>query len=62
MKTMMLGSVLITLLATAKAAAPDYFSYLLLGGSSIAEVGIVLSVAVSLATLIEMYGQRGNNG
>ena len=58
MKIIVLGSVFLTLTSAAKAVAPEYFYFLPLGGSSIAEAGIILSVAVCISTLIETFGNK----
>ena len=54
MKFMIFGGVVVTLLTAFHAVAPQIFSFLPLGGSSIAEIGIVLSVSFACATLNEM--------
>jgi hypothetical protein len=58
MKSIILGSVFVTLFSAAKAVAPEYLTFLPLGGSAIAEAGIVLSVSVCIATLIETFWSR----
>jgi hypothetical protein len=58
MKSIVLGSVFITLTSAAKALSPEYFSFLPLGGSAIAETGIIFSFAVSVATLAELFWSK----
>ena len=55
MKIIILGSVFLTLTSAAKAMAPTYLYFLPLGGSSIAESGIVLSIAVCISTLMDTF-------
>lgn len=58
MKSIVLGCVFITLTSASKALSPEFFSFLPLGGSSIAETGIILSFAVSIATLAELFESK----
>nr|WP_306269539.1 hypothetical protein [Pararhizobium sp. IMCC3301] len=55
MKPIILGSVLIMLMSAAKAAFPSYLFFLPIGGSVITETGIILSIAVAIATLIDTF-------
>lgn len=56
MKPIILGGVTLTLLSAAAAAAPATFPFLPLGGSSIAEMGVVLGVSAAVATVIDLFG------
>lgn len=58
MKPIVFGSVLIMLTSAAKAAFPSYLSFLPIGGSVIAETGIILSIAVAVATLMDTFGKK----
>ncbi len=58
MKLMILGSVLLMFLAIAKAMFADALYFLPLGGSSPAEMGIVLGGAYAIATLLELFDKR----
>ncbi len=54
MRIIELGGVVVLLLAVAKALFPDTFVMLPLGGSNIAEVGIVFGIAIACAKLAEL--------
>jgi hypothetical protein len=53
--TILLGSVLLIMLPVLKASYPRTFYFLPLGGSAIAEIGIVLGIDLSIAILVDMY-------
>ena len=57
MKLIALGGVVLLLLAVAKGLAPRFFFFLPLGGSSIAEAGIVYGIAIAAATIADLGGQ-----
>ncbi len=59
MKIIVIGSVSLLFSTIAKGLAPTYFGFLPLGGSAIAETGIVLGLAVALTTLFDTF--RNNN-
>ena len=54
MKTIAIGGVVLILLAVAHAALPGVFHFLPLGGSTIAEMGIVFGLSIALATITEI--------
>jgi membrane glycosyltransferase len=58
MKPIVLGSVVLMFVTALKAMAPNFLQFLPLGGSVIAETGIILSFAVSFATLKEAFWDR----
>jgi hypothetical protein len=58
MKTIVFGSVVLLFCTVSKALAPTYFEFLPLGGSSIAETGIVLGLAVGVATLKDTFWNK----
>ncbi len=55
MKPIIFGSVLIMFMSAAKATFPLYLDFLPLGGSVIAETGIILSISVGIATLMNTF-------
>ncbi len=57
MKFVLIGSAIVTLLTVAAAATPWVFPFLPLGGSPIAETGIVFGVCFSVATVIELFNE-----
>ena len=54
MKFMVIGSVVLLILAVAKGLLPNVLHFLPLGGSTVAEMGIVFGIAVSAAMLDEL--------
>lgn len=58
MKPLLFGSSILLLLPVAKAIAPDFFPFLPLGDSTIAEVGIVLGVTVAYVTIREALRKK----
>lgn len=58
MKLIVFGSALTILMPAAKAAFPSYLFFLPIGGSEIAETGIILSVVVAIATLVDTFGSK----
>jgi len=54
MTIMIAGSALLLLLSAAKAISPKKLRCLPLGGSNIAEIGIVLAVCLALMTLVDL--------
>lgn len=57
MKFIAIGGVALLLLAVAKGLLPDVFHFLPLGGSTVAEMGIVFGVAVAAATINGLRSQ-----
>lgn len=55
MKTIILGSGILLLSSTAAALAPDTLTFLPLGGSPIAEAGIVLSVTFCIVIAFDAF-------
>ena len=55
MKSIVVGTVIVSLMSAAKAAFPTYLDFLPLGGSVIAETGIILSISVGIATLANTF-------
>lgn len=49
-----IGGVALLLLAVAKGLLPDVLHFLPLGGSTIAEIGIVLGLSVAVATIHDL--------
>lgn len=60
MKLIAFGGAVLLLLSAAHAALPDLFYFLPLGGSSIAETGIVLSMSLAIDTIINLIRKRPN--
>jgi hypothetical protein len=60
MKFIVVGGVVLILLSVAKGLLPNVFGFLPLGGSAIAEMGIVFGLAVSAATIDDL--RRSRNG
>jgi len=58
MKFIVIGGVVLILLAVAKGLLPAVFVFLPLGGSTIAEMGIVFGAAVAAATVSELRRSR----
>lgn len=54
MKFIVVGGVALLLLSVAKGLLPDFFYFLPLGGSTIAEMGIVFGLAVAAATINDL--------
>ena len=54
MKLVALAGAILILLTVAKAIAPELFSFLPLGGSAIAEMGIVFGTAVAIAAILQI--------
>ncbi len=54
MKHIAFGTIVLLWLTVAKGLFPQFFAYLPLGGSAIAELGIVLGIAVSFAVIDEI--------
>jgi len=60
MKIIAIGGVVLLLLAVAKGLLPNLLFFLPLGGSSIAEMGIVFGVAIAAATIADLRGQNND--
>lgn len=60
MKSLVLGGATLFVLSAAHAALPGYLYFLPLGGSPIAETGIVLSMALAMDTIIDLIRKRPN--
>lgn len=60
MKSLALGGAILLVLSAAHAALPGYLYFLPLGGSTIAETGIVLSMALAMDTVIGLIRKRPN--
>ena len=54
MTIMIAGSAILLLLSAFKAIAPEKLRFLPLGGSNIAEIGIVLAVCLALVTFTSL--------
>jgi hypothetical protein len=54
MKLIVVGSAALMLLTIAQASLPRVFFFLPLGGSAIAEMGIVLGASVAVATIVDL--------
>jgi hypothetical protein len=54
MKFVALGGVALLLLAVAKGLGPNLFHFLPLGGSTVAEMGIVFGIAVAAAAINDL--------
>ena len=59
MKLILFGGAILTLMTVAEAALPSFVWFLPLGGSPIAQLGIVFGTAVALSALFELL--RGKN-
>lgn len=60
MKFIALAGAILILLTVAKAIAPGLFSFLPLGGSAIAEMGIVLGTGAAIAAILQIrWRERG---
>ncbi|UWQ77945.1 hypothetical protein K3725_11515 [Leisingera sp. S132] len=59
MKFIAIGGVVLLLLAVAKGLLPDVFHFLPLGGSTVAEMGVVFGVAVAAAAINDL--RRAND-
>lgn len=55
MKFIVFGSALLIMFTAAAAIAPRVFFFLPLGGSPVAEMGIVLGLAAAAATTLEIF-------
>lgn len=55
MKPILVGGAILLLLPVANAIAPDIFFFLPLGGSTIAEIGIVLGTCVAMVSIREVF-------
>jgi hypothetical protein len=54
MRFIVIGSVVLLLLAVAKGLLPTVFHFLPLGGSTVAEMGIILGLAVAAAAIKDL--------
>ena len=60
MRSLTFGCAVLLVLSAAQAALPRFFDFLPLGGSPIAETGIVLSMSLAIGTIIDLIGRRSN--
>ncbi|WP_269584228.1 hypothetical protein [Roseibium sp. Sym1] len=58
MKTIIFGGAILMLLTVAKAVFPLELHFLPLGGSAIAEMGVVLGISVAITTIAGLMRDR----
>jgi hypothetical protein len=58
MKSITIGGIILIILNVAKAALPNLCFFLPLGGSTIAEMGIVLGLASAIAMVFDMRFEK----
>jgi hypothetical protein len=58
MKIITISGALLIVLAVAQASAPKVFPFLPLGGSTIAEMGIIFGMAVAMSSILGTMGAK----